>query len=35
VKWFNADVQQAIDDTSPTVPHEEAVRQVRAALKLA
>jgi hypothetical protein len=28
-------VQEAIDDTSPTVPHEEAMRQVRTALKLA
>jgi hypothetical protein len=28
-------VQEAIDDTSPTVPHEEAMREVRTALKLA
>lgn len=27
-------VQEAIDDTSPTVPHDEAMSQVRAALKL-
>ena len=32
-KWLNAEVQEAIDDTSPTVPHEDAMRQVRAALK--
>ena len=34
-KWLKAEVQEAIDDTSPTVPHDEAMRQVRAALKLA
>jgi hypothetical protein len=34
-KWLKAEVQEAIDDTSPTVPHEEAMRQVRAAIGLA
>ena len=34
-KWLEAEVQEAIDDTSPTVPHDEAMRQVRAALKRA
>ncbi len=34
-KWFKAEVQEALDDTSPTVPHDEAMRQVRAAIKLA
>lgn len=34
-KWLDAEVQEAIDDTSPTVSHEEAMRQVRAALKQA
>lgn len=34
-KWLKAEVQEAIDDTSPTVPHDEAMRQVRAAIKLA
>lgn len=33
-KWLKAEVQEALDDTSPTVPHDEAMRQVRAALKL-
>ncbi len=33
-KWLKAEVQEAIDDTSPTVPHDEAMRQVRAAIKL-
>jgi hypothetical protein len=33
--WLKAQVQEAIDDTSPTVPHDEAMRQVRAAIKLA
>lgn len=34
-KWLKAEVQEAIDDTSPTVPHDEAMRQVRAAIKQA
>ena len=34
-KWIKAEVQEAIDDTSPTVPHDEAMRQVRAAIKFA
>ncbi len=32
-KWLQAEVQEAIDDTSPTIAHGEAMRQVRAALK--
>lgn len=27
--WFRAKVQEALDDTRPTVPHAEAMRQVR------
>lgn len=34
-KWLKAEVQEALDDTSPTVPHDEAMRQVRAAIKSA
>lgn len=34
-KWLKAEVQEAIDDTSPTILHDEAMRQVRAAIKLA
>jgi hypothetical protein len=34
-KWLKAEVQEALDDTSPTVPHDEAMRLVRAAIKLA
>lgn len=34
-KWLKAEIQEAIDDTSPTVPHDEAMRQVRASLKQA
>ena len=34
-KWLKAEIQEAIDDTSPTIPHDEAMRQVRAAIKLA
>ncbi|NHZ83396.1 hypothetical protein F2P44_29635 [Massilia sp. CCM 8695] len=33
-KWLKAEVQEALDDTSPTIPHDEAMRQVRAAIKL-
>lgn len=33
-QWLKAEVQEAIDDTSPSVPHDEAMRQIRAALKL-
>ncbi|MES2017881.1 MAG: hypothetical protein V4484_15435 [Pseudomonadota bacterium] len=32
-KWLKAEVQEAIDDSSPTVAHDEAMRLVRAALK--
>jgi hypothetical protein len=32
-EWLKAEIQEAIDDTSPTVSHEEAMRQVRAAIK--
>jgi hypothetical protein len=34
-KWLKAEIQEAIDDTSPTVPHDEAMRQIRAAIKQA
>lgn len=34
-KWLKVEVQEALDDTSPTIPHDEAMRQVRAAIKLA
>lgn len=34
-RLLKAEVQEALDDTSPTVPHDEAMRQVRAAIKLA
>ena len=32
-KWLKAEIQEAIDDTSQTVPHNEAMRQIRAAIK--
>lgn len=31
-QWLQAEVQEAIDDTDPTVPHDEVMRQVRAAI---
>ena len=34
-KWLKAEIQEAIDDTSPTIPHDEAMRQIRAAIKQA
>jgi len=30
--WFRAQVQAAIDDPGPTVPHEEVMRETRALL---
>ncbi|NHZ42811.1 type II toxin-antitoxin system RelB family antitoxin [Massilia aquatica] len=32
-KWLRAEVQEAINDTSPTIPHDEVMRSVRAAIK--
>lgn len=32
-EWLEAEVQEAIDDTTPTIEHDEAMRQVRAAMK--
>jgi len=32
-KWLKAEVQEAIDDTSPSIPHDEVARNVRAAIK--
>lgn len=32
-KWLKAEIQEAIDDTSPTIPHDEVARNVRAAIK--
>lgn len=29
-KWLKAEVQEAIDDTSPTIPHGEVMKDVRA-----
>jgi predicted RNase H-like HicB family nuclease len=30
--WLIAEVQEALDDDSPSIPHEEAMRMVRAAV---
>lgn len=32
-KWLKAEIQEAIDDSTPTIPHDEAMRQIRAALR--
>lgn len=32
-KWLKAEVQEAIDDTGPTIPHDEVVSNVRAAIR--
>ncbi len=29
-KWLKAEIQEAIDDTSPSIPHEEVMQDVRA-----
>jgi hypothetical protein len=34
-KWLKAEVQEALDDTGPTLPHDEAMRLVRAAIRRA
>lgn len=34
-KWVKAEAQEAVNDTSPTAPHDEAMRQVRAAIERA
>lgn len=34
-KWLKAEIQEAIDDTSPTISHEEAMRLIRGAIKQA
>ncbi len=34
-KWLKAEIQEAIDDQTPTIPHEEAMSQIRASLKQA
>lgn len=31
-KWLKAEVQEAIDDTSPTIPHDAVMRDVRAVI---
>jgi len=32
-EWLKTEVQEALDDPSPLVPHDEAIRQIRAAIK--
>jgi hypothetical protein len=32
--WFRAQVQEALDDPRPAIPHDEAMRRIRAALKI-
>jgi len=34
-KWLKAEIQEAIDDTSPTIAHDEVMRGVRAVIKRA
>lgn len=34
-KWLRAEIQEAIDDPSPGVPHDEAMRMIRAAINKA
>lgn len=31
--WVREQVQEALDDPSPLIPHDEAIRQINAALK--
>lgn len=34
-KWLKAEIQEAIDDTSPTIPHEQVMQDVRDVIKKA
>jgi hypothetical protein len=34
-KWLKAEIQEAIDDPSPSIPHDEVMRDVRAVIKRA
>jgi len=34
-RWFHAKVQASLDDTSPDIPHDEAMARVKAAIKAA
>ena len=34
-RWFHAKVQASLDDTSPDIPHDEAMARVKAAIKVA
>lgn len=31
-KWLKAEVQEALDDTSPTIPHSDVMHDVRAVI---
>lgn len=31
-KWLKAEIQEALDDTSPTIPHDEVMKDVRAVI---
>lgn len=31
-KWLKAEIQEAIDDTSPTIPHDKVLKEVRAVI---
>jgi len=32
-EWLLAEIQEALDDPSPLIPHEEAIRQILAGIK--
>ena len=34
-KWLKAEIQETIDDPSPSIPHDEVMRDVRAVIKRA
>ena len=34
-KWLDAEIQEAIDDTSPTIAHDDVMRDVRAVIRQA
>jgi len=34
-KWLKAEIQESIDDTSPTIPHDEVMKEMRAVISSA
>jgi DNA-damage-inducible protein J len=33
--WLKAEIQEALDDTSPTIPHDDVIQDIRAMINQA